>query len=284
MAKIDDLIKKYPQVRTTTVRIFNEGDKTPTKKYLEYIFKYWSNTPTHEKLSSREICNLVMEFEDLLPYIENKDIYHKQYVNINQLITVVRNAKELKEEKTFVREDNIEVLIENDDYLLLRPLTLKGSIKYGAGTKWCTTQSSGTHFRNYTGRGFLYYLISKKERNTNYNKIAFNLDAKTNIMIHHVEIYNQADTNIYEGGMLNNKWSSFELFEIMMKIRSHAFELSILEKTKKDVDMVISKLRSIDLDTFFKNVEYVNNYDNSGGEYKEKLNNLLDTLSEKMKI
>lgn len=282
MAKIDDLIKKYPKVRTSTAKIFNEGDKTPTKKYLEYLFKYWTNTPTHCKPISRELCELVMEFDSLLPYIENKDIYNKQYADIDKLVAVIRKARELKEEKTFVREDNVEVLIENDDYLLIRPLTLKGSMKYGAETRWCTTQANGNHFRNYTNRGFLYYLISKRVRNNGYNKIAFNIDRKTNVMTSLVEIYQQSDLNVEEYNVLNGGWTTFELFEIMMKIRANAYELSVLEKTKKDVDSVITKLKSIDLDTFFKNVDYVNKYDNSGSEYKEKLNNLLDTLTEKM--
>lgn len=284
MAKIDDLIKKYPQVRATTARVFNEEDKTPTKKYLEYIFKYWVTTPTYEKLSSKELCKIVMEFEDLLPYIENKDIYNKQYLNIHQVMLAVSKGRELKDEKTFVREDHIEVLIENDDYFLIKPLTLKGSIKYGAETKWCTTQSSGAHFKNYTSRGYLYYLISKKERNKNYNKLAFSIDRKINILNEEINIFNQLDTNISENVVLQNGWSTFEIFEILMKIRTHAYEQSILEKTKKDVESVILKLKSIDLDNFMKNVDYVNKYENTGKEYKEKLDNLLNVLSEKMKF
>jgi hypothetical protein len=283
MAKIDDLLIKYPSVRKTTAKIFNECDKTPTKKYLEYLFKYWVNTPTYNKVSARELCEVVMDFETLLPYIENKDIYHKEYTRLNQVVTIVDRAKKLKEEKTFVREEHVEVLIENDDYILLRPLTLKGSMKYGAGTRWCTTSPNGRHFSDYTKRGFLYYLVSKKERNKGYNKIAFNINSRKDTMIDKVNIYNETDSLIVETTILNNKWLSFEFFEIIMKIRAHAFETSILEKTKNDVDNVITKLKSIDLDSFFKNIEFVNNYDNSGSEYKEKLNNLLDKLTEKMK-
>lgn len=41
MAKIDELRKRYPKVTTTVGNTFFEGDVTPTKKYLEYMFKYW---------------------------------------------------------------------------------------------------------------------------------------------------------------------------------------------------------------------------------------------------
>ena len=39
MAKIDELRKKYPNVVMSVADRFFEGDKTPTKKYLEFMFK-----------------------------------------------------------------------------------------------------------------------------------------------------------------------------------------------------------------------------------------------------
>ena len=39
MAKIDELRKKYPKVNKSTGDKFFEGDKTPTKKYLEFMLK-----------------------------------------------------------------------------------------------------------------------------------------------------------------------------------------------------------------------------------------------------
>lgn len=285
MAKIDVLREKYPKVTKSTANLFLNGDKTPTKKYLEYMFKIWVNKPPYSGWTANQIIRFVNEFDELLPYIENKDIYDKKYESIATLTTVIQIAKQVKEEKTFVREEHVDVLIENDDYLLLRPKTLKGSMKYGYDTKWCTTNQNGTHFKNYTNRGYLFYLISKKERNKNYNKIAFLSSNKNDTLTSGIDIYNQLDTVIDQDiKLLSYGWSMFEIFEIITKIRAYSFEDSCKENIKKDVNSVISKLETIDIDKFFKNVDLLNNYEDTGTEYKEKLNSILDKLRSKLSI
>lgn len=286
MAKIDELIQKHPKVGTVAIRNFNELDTTPTKKYLPYLFQTWNRRSSIRNFnwSSRQLAELVMEFDRLLPYIENKDIYSKDYLDLFFLKDVVLKAEETKQEKLFVKEDHVDVILENDNFFIVRPKTIEGSIKYGSGTKWCTTMKNYRYFKDYTDSNYLYYIISKTERNPNYNKLAVLTEGKKNIMSGSIRFWNEKDTEIDESRVTINNWSFYELFEIVTAIKTNAFELSILEKTKKDVDAVILKLKSIDLDVFIKNVEYVNNYDNSGNEYKEKLNNLLDVLSKKIKI
>jgi len=285
MAKIDVLREKYPKVTKATANLFLNGDKTPTKKYLEYMFKIWANKSAFFGWTGNQIVKFVNEFDELLPYIENKDIYDKKYESIPTLTTVIQIAKQVKEEKTFIREEHADVLIENDDYLLLRPITLKGSMKYGYDTKWCTTNQNGTHFKSYTSRGYLFYLISKKERNKNYNKIAFLSSNKNDTLTSGIDIYNQLDTHIDQDiKLLSYGWSMFEIFEIITKIRAYSFEDSCKENIKKDVNSVISKLETIDIDKFFKNVDLLNNYEDTGTEYKEKLNSILDKLRSKLSI
>ena len=238
MAKIDELRKKYPKVIKSVADRFFEGDKTPTKKYLEFMFKMWAtrtNRPT-EAFSSAQYVKVINQFDQLLPYIENKDIYSGQYKSIVQLFRVVDNAKVLKEENEFIREDHVDVLIENDDYLLISPLTLKGSLKYGADTKWCTaSKSSPYQFKNYTIDGYLFYLISKKERGKNYNKVGFYARGKNEHLTSSYAIYNQIDTEVNEQKVILNGWTMFELFEIMVKIRVYTYEKYIIEKAKTDV-------------------------------------------------
>jgi hypothetical protein len=285
MAKIDVLREKYPKVATTTANIFLNGDNTPTKKYLEYMFKRWNGRCYNYNYTSRDIVNLINQFDDLLPYIENKDIYHKEYESLSHLALTIQKAKQVKDEKTFVREEHVDVLIENDDYLLLRPITLKGSMKYGYDTKWCTTNQNGTHFKSYTSRGYLFYLISKKERSKNYNKIAFLSSNKNDTLSGGIEIYNQIDNKIDQDvKLLSYGWSMFEMFEIITKIRSYTFEDVCKSKIKEEVNSTISKLENIDIDKFFRNVDLLNNYENVGTEYKEKLNSVLDKLRDKLTI
>jgi hypothetical protein len=285
MAKIDVLREKYPKVTKTTANLFLNGDKTPTKKYLEYMFKIWANKPPYFGWTGNQLVKFVNEFDDLLPYIENKDIYHKEYESVSHLSLVIEKAKKTKEEREFVREEHIDVLIENDDYLLLRPITLKGSMKYGYDTRWCTTQSNGYQFKTYTNKSYLFYLVSKKERSKNYNKVAFFLENKNDTLTGGINIYNQLDTNIEQDiKLLSYGWSMFEIFEITTKIRSYSFEDSCKLKIKEEVDSTITKLENIDIDKFFKNVDLLNNYEDTGTEYKEKLNSILDKLRSKLSI
>lgn len=286
MAKIDELRKKYPNVIKSVADRFFEGDKTPTKKYLEFMFKMWAtrtNRPT-EAFSSAQYVKVINQFDQLLPYIENKDIYNGQYKSIVQLFRVVDNAKVLKEENEFIREDHIDVLIENDDYLLISPLTLKGSIKYGANTKWCTaSKSSSYHFTSYTRDGYLFYLISKKERGKNHDKVAFySRGGKNEHLTTSYAIYNQIDTEINEQKFILNGWTMFELFEIMSKIRVYSYEKYIIEKAKTDVEKTIDILKSVNLNEFLRQINLLEKYEENGKiEGRDELEKVIQTLSKK---
>ena len=285
MAKIDELRKKYPKVNKSTGDKFFEGDKTPTKKYLEFMFKMWStrNERPVEGVSAPQYVKIINEFDQLLPYIQNKDIYSSQYKSMMQLFRVVENAKVLKEENEFIREDHIDVLIENDDYLLISPLTLKGSLKYGADTKWCTaSKSSSYQFTSYTKDGYLFYLISKKERAKNYNKVAFCSRSKNEHLTTYYTIYNQIDTEVGEQKLIMNGWTMFELFEIMAKIRVYTYEKYTIEKAKTDVEKTVNILKSVNLDEFLRQVNLLEKYGESGKiEGKDELEKVIQTLSKK---
>lgn len=286
MAKIDELIQKYPKVGAAAIRIFNELDTTPTKKYLPYLFQTWNRRNTIRNCSwpSRQLAELVMEFDRLLPYIENKDIYSKDYLDLFFLRDVVVKAEQTKQEKLFVKEDHVDVILENDNFFIIRPKTLEGSIKYGAETKWCTTMKNYSYFKDYTNNNYLYYVISKTEKNKNYNKLAILTDGKMNIMSKEFRIWNQNDVEITETTVINNKWSFYEIFEIFTAIRTHSYELSILHQAKKDVDNTISKLQSINFEELMKKIELINHQEkNSGEEYKQKLDSVLDALLNKVK-
>jgi hypothetical protein len=59
-------------------------------------------------------------------------------------------------------ENEIVKVFEDDEWLLVRPLTYLASKKYGSNTKWCTTQSDNPeYFLKYTKKGVLIYCINK---------------------------------------------------------------------------------------------------------------------------
>ncbi len=86
MSKVDDLRQKYQIVAKSTFNKFVEGDKTPTKKYLEYMLKAWTERQdyTHKRTIGGIIENVLL-FDALISYIENKDIYSKEYSDYRNL-------------------------------------------------------------------------------------------------------------------------------------------------------------------------------------------------------
>ena len=55
-------------------------------------------------------------------------------------------------------------LFENDEFLLVIPLTFEASCKYGAGTKWCTTSKDNDDmFKKHNRMGSLGYVIVKNK-------------------------------------------------------------------------------------------------------------------------
>lgn len=80
------------------------------------------------------------------------------------------NLAEMKVD-TKLLEGEIVKVYEDDEWLLLRPLTYSSSKKYGSNTKWCTTQESNSeYFIKYSSKGVLIYCINKK---TGYKVASF---------------------------------------------------------------------------------------------------------------
>jgi hypothetical protein len=196
MSKVDELKLKYETVNVRTFNKLTEADKTPTKKYLEFLLKSWSLRGYNDCPSTTDaLIGLVNKFDELLPYIENKDIYSKDYTNLSLLKKTITRAEEVKDEKTFIRDEHVIVLHETDKYLLLTPTTHKGSLKYGSRTKWCTASKAdvGT-FQRYTRNGLLGYVIDKSnERQLNYNKIALYHEYSDSAFSGEVRVFNSCD-------------------------------------------------------------------------------------------
>jgi hypothetical protein len=52
---------------------------------------------------------------------------------------------------------------ENEEWLVVRPFTYESSVKYGYGSKWCTSmEQSSEHFFRYSNNGTLIYCLNKK--------------------------------------------------------------------------------------------------------------------------
>jgi hypothetical protein len=284
MSKVNELRTKYPKITKATFDKFVGADYTPTKKYLEFMLKTWVNKPPLTfNLSTSLIVNMVKKFDTLLPYIENKDIYHKDYTDFSLLIQVIENAEILKDEKTFVREDNVNVLVENDRYILLQPTTHIGSLKYGAGTKWCTaSKNSPEVFNRYTKQGYLAYLIDKTNNVAKLgNKIALYLEYTKCPINGTIDIFNTIDSSITSHTVKNYSWSESDLFDITTTFRYYYLKMKNIKKDKDVVDGFVDTLTRLNFEQFEKSLSNLDdvNANTYTSKIKDKVEEFLTKLN-----
>ena len=260
MSKVDELRKKYSSVTTATFNRFVQGDKTPTKKYLEYMLKSWVNKEKNWCPStSPSLIRLVNEFDSLLPYIENKDIYSKDYNDVSLLKVTIARAEEIREEKTFNREEHVLVLDETDEYLFIQPKTHRGSLRYGAGTRWCTaSRNNPSTFESHKKSGCLVYLIDKSgNKGKNYNKIAFYFRNGLGFLNEGFEIYNANDSRVRDNVVLSNGWKYETLLKLTFIFRTFALEWYNTRTAIQNIENVKNILNAINFNTLSKSMEVV---------------------------
>lgn len=92
-----------------------------------------------------------------------------RYSDFEQIINSLNMAEMVLDHKEL--EKHVKLVFENEEWLLIRPLTYLSSKKYGSNTKWCTTtEGSPEHFLRYTKKGVLIYCLNKK---TGYKVASF---------------------------------------------------------------------------------------------------------------
>jgi hypothetical protein len=283
MSKVNELREKYKSVRPSTFDVFVKGDTTSTKKYLEFFLKKWVEKQQNSyPITSKSLIDTVNKFDDLLPYIENKDIYSSEYNKIETLLVTIINATKLKEEKTFVREEHVNVILETDDYLFVNPKTLRGSLKYGANTKWCTASKNEPHgFKSYSEKGVIAYLIKKNdEKDNNLSKIAFYFDTYFDPMDHLLQVYNILDNRVNLMSLVDGGWDEDDIFEVSTAFRLFCLKMKRKKDNRKYVDSFMQTLKKLDFDRLQLSIK---NLDDGGeisyiSEVKESVNNFLNTI------
>ena len=287
MSKTDKLKEKYKgKINSRTFEIFVQGDSTPTKKYLEYMCNLWVTTrnlplSANRPRTSKEVVEYVQSFDKHLPYINSKDIYAPYYSQYHNLVKTVNDAQELKKDKEFVREEHIEVLVENDDYLLLKPKTLQGSLKYGANTRWCTASKSYPHhFVNYTRNGYLFYLIRKNTNDNKWDKVAF-YQVSSNVITGEMQIFAADDLRAEKRNIFKDSdWGLDTFMEIMLIIQSYVYKEEYYKTAKENVQDVINKLSSIKIPRLMKSLSVVS--DEESGTMKNNIDSLISELKKSL--
>lgn len=279
MSKVDTLREKYvgngKPLKTRSFNILNSGDTTPTKKYLEYMCTVYSQVS-----NAKLIVDTVIMFDSLLPYIEDKDIYSSRYRDFFQLIEYIERAQIIKDEKSFNREEHIDLIHETDEYIILRPKTHRGSLKYGANTKWCTaSKNNPSTFNSYSKNNFLIYLVRKKPKGTIWDKVAFYFQNNKNILTSTCSIFTSNDTSTSGKNFLSSDWSLEQVIDINLRIQKYMIMSVYQDVTKQKVDRVISSLKNLNLKEFNENVQFLRN---SGQKVDGDVDKILLDINEKL--
>jgi hypothetical protein len=116
-----------------------------------------SDLQTFQKFCEYNERSLIKQ-NDLSKYNSFEDITNS--VSVAEMIS---QGKDL--------EKQVKVVLDTEEWLLVRPLTFQSSRKYGSNTKWCTTQENNPdYFMKYSNKGVLIYCINKK---TGYKVASF---------------------------------------------------------------------------------------------------------------
>lgn len=197
MSRISD-IKNHPQNNFNILDILSLLTPVDKSKYVETLLRLMKNMDGIDerrdncldqlhgdynldyddlsKLSSFNlvVINLIITYFFTPSEIENFkkfcDYNEKGLVKKNDLSTY-HSFNQISEELTIVEIDSdlgdlkkqIKVVFENDEWILVRPLSFLSSVKYGSNTTWCTTMKKHTeYFFKYADKGVLIYSINKK--------------------------------------------------------------------------------------------------------------------------
>jgi hypothetical protein len=186
MKKTQNIKEHINEVKDRMITEFNFDEKKLDEiPILQLIFFYriidmmfnFSDLKSFQKFCEYNERGLIRQ-NDLSKYNSFEDILNS--LNIAELNAT---SKDL--------EKQIKIVFEDDEWLLVRPLTYFASKKYGSNTKWCTTQENNTdYFDKYSSKGVLIYCINKK---SGYKVASFN---SLNVEDSEFSFWNQKDNRI----------------------------------------------------------------------------------------
>ena len=113
-------------------------------------------------LGGSDVINDLVKFEVLCEESLISVVDIQEYQSLGELSLAVIDAEEKRKNKD--SSPHKEMVFDHPDYLILKPLNVFASKKYGASTKWCTSSRDPQTFYQYSEKGILIYIISKKDK------------------------------------------------------------------------------------------------------------------------
>ena len=223
MARIKNL--QDPKYIINFVDICSKLDPSPTNKYVPYMLKliegYIADVrKDYEEQTLKDIKELIHDFHDLSErnQLENKDIY--SYDSFESLEKAIKEGKS-KVTESQIKKKETKLLFEDENYIVIRPLSFRSSRFYGATTKWCTASDRdeyAQYYTRYAGNGVLVYFINKKSdpKTDKYAKLAFHNETDFRDK-HNITIWDPEDKQLTAGEAFGviGKSVPFNVYEII---------------------------------------------------------------------
>jgi len=181
----EELLSRFnenPELQNTVEEFLDDDFNIKTNyKYVNWVLKR----------DFDQMGNLIIDFESMVTYLEKFDRIRKnlskkdinEYKNIQDLIDTIEVYGETKGEKKLNVKSGTEKIYEDNEVLVVKPLTAESSCYYGTGTRWCTSaKESDNRFNNYNSRGPLYYYIFKNlDIDNDFYKIAIHYESREDV-------------------------------------------------------------------------------------------------------
>lgn len=272
--KMIELKEKYG-VTERSAELINRMDPTSNKKYVEWLFKVRYTPIGNGKYRMSDDFPATKEYDvrQALTWFE-RNLNGKiptEFRDINRFKTITEFLDTITTIATPSRseiKDSVRVVLDNDRFKIIVPLTFESSKLYGSGTKWCTTTKGA--YDNYTSSGVLYYIFDK------------NLNRKFGL---HVPDNAGKTPNVSRLSFFNNEDAGLN-FNTIKSIYGEGFNV-VIESVESDFKLVIiNKMKKKALSEAIKKIESIkrefNASDLKDGEIDVVLNSLTELISKKV--
>ena len=148
-----------------------------SKRNIDLLFKKYYQLDTPEAGTDVEampqvksnITQVINKFNKVTPKLKNKDIFAYKDIDLNRAIFNAEREVSKRQIDVQVKKDSKKIY-EDDNWLVIRPMSHAASCKYGSGSKWCTAmKDTSEHWSSYTQKGIHFYYIINKQPAAGYS-------------------------------------------------------------------------------------------------------------------
>ena len=162
-SRMSDAKKKFGNLNMHDWQFLDRLDPSDNHKYLMWLSREYDKdaakgTDTKQEKFENDVKQVLWHFHRYPEKYQERDI--NQYKSMKDLYKSFHEAQ-LKISKKEQKKSGAKKVYDDDNSLVVVPTTHEASCFYGAGTKWCTAADSDTHFKSYSRKGALMYILNK---------------------------------------------------------------------------------------------------------------------------